>query len=247
MNKNRWLFIGLFIGLFSCADNTKINFVDVLETPPDLPTPLISQAVEQSKTGTNEKITVQFKTGVIKGDGSITPVARQEFIIRKYDFHKFHNAYLLSRNIANKPNFATDIKYRTNIDNPNVELQFKNVLALFETNLKTWYDEVYSDFKNQLSKYSKSKSIIVKSDLSGEFTADLENNTTYYITGKYQDNFNIIYWNSFEFKTGSNKKIELSNDNGILQDVKNESSKSTLNQLEYDKLLQEIMDSVKDF
>lgn len=247
MNKSRWLFIGLFLGLFSCADNTKINFIDALETPLALPTPLISQEVEQSKIGINEKIKIQFKTGVIKGDGSITPVARQDFIIRKYDFHKFHNAYLLSRNIANKPNFEIDIKYNVNIDNPNISEQVKNVSDLFQKNLKTWYDEVYSDFKNQLSKYSKDKSIIVKSDLSGEFTADLDQGMTYYISGEYKDSNSQVNWSSVEFKADANKKIELSNDNGIIKETIKNNPRKSIDVLTNDELLQKIFNEVKDF
>ena len=231
MIKKKLLVIGLCFGLLSCSDNS-LNLV----AGPDV------TAVTDTK---QSKVNVKFKAGVIKGSGDVTPVARREFIIRKYDFHKFHADYLSTRNTANKPNFETDFKYNINLRNPDADIQFKNVLALFELNLKTWHNEVYSDFKNQLSKVSKDKPVAVKSDLSGDFDIDLESNTTYYISGSYEDTSNTITWSSLEFKT-SDKKIELSNDNGKIRAVTENNPRKALTELHYEKLLLETFETVKD-
>lgn len=231
MTKKKLLVIGLCFGLLSCSDNS-LNLV----AGPDV------TAVTDTK---QSKVNVKFKAGVIKGSGDVTPVARREFIIRKYDFHKFHDNYLLTRNTANKPNFETDFKYNINLRNPDADIQLKNVLALFELNLKTWHNEVYSDFKNQLSKVSKDSPVAVKSDLSGEFDVDLESNATYYISGSYEDTINTITWSSLEFKTGD-KKIEMSNDNGKIRAVTENNPRKALTELHYEKLLLETFETVKD-
>jgi hypothetical protein len=234
MKKTNLIIIGLCIGLVSCAQGLPVN------APEAGPT---TNQIDVSSI--DSKVNVKFKAAIIKNSGSIVPVARKDFIIRKYDFHKFHDSYLTTRNTANKPNFETDIKYNTNILNPDIAEQTKNVANLFQLNLKTWYDEVYSDFKNQLTKVSKEKSIIVKSDLSGEFDVNLEQGTTYYISGSYEDINNTITWSSFEFKP-SDKKIELSNDNGKIKEVIENNPRRALDVFLNGQLLDEIFSRLKD-
>ena len=233
MKKTNLILIGLYLGLVSCTDNLPVN------APGEGPGAAAASQIETSK------INVKFKAAIIKNSGVIVPVARKDFIIRKYDFHKFHADYLTTRNTANKPNFETDFKYNTNVLNPDIAEQTKNVANLFQLNLKTWYDEVYSDFKNQLTKVSKEKSIIVKSDLSGDFDVSLEPGTTYYISGSYEDINNVITWSSLEFKPGE-KKIELSNDNGKIKEVISNNARRSLADFLNNQLLDEIFNRLKD-
>lgn len=163
-----------------------------------------------------EKRNIKLKVGIIKPSGDISPAAKIEIIFRKYSVKDLMQSVINKNKIATKPNFLDKI-YQTSCKTMGSKDYCVFDIVKFLKDSNNWYTN-FSDFQTeQIKESNNTQSIIVKTDLSGEGDITLEDGT-WYITGDSFKTTPTVTWDSEPIKVSSTtSKIELSNDNGLVQ------------------------------
>ena len=187
--------------------------------------------IYKSKGKTKPLPKVKFKiiTGIIQEGGSIIPVARTTFEIRKFSSTEIKKLIEKDKE-KTKPTYenlsliyASECEQK--IGSPAQKKLFfrRCVNSKLDVEMNKWKKEVDSEFNIQLEKKFKQfpETIFVKTDLSGQAVVEL-NPGIWYINGSYsylQQKSNIFWDVKVEVKPGLDK-IELSNDNGEIINLK---------------------------
>lgn len=196
MKKNLLLIIFIFFSFFIFYSNSSANS-------------------ENKDTKEEQKIKFSLRVAIVRGDGTILPVPRTDFVISS--IKKKREKEKSKENNINQQNELKNIVLKMYES----ECQPKNA-KYSDTYKKILFDQCIEDkinFEKQMSQ-SNGSSFLIKTDLSGHAKIELTPGV-WYINGSYTyaSSRNSIIWVDVPIFVNNNLiEFELSNDNGEIVD-----------------------------
>ncbi len=155
-------------------------------------------------------VEVSVRTGVIKGDGSIIPVARRQFILQPWtgNQRELYEATAKKHGLGQPPQQDAYRKTRISPDNNKIITYTDEA---FLRDYQAWHQRVKEKVDEAQALIGR-KPIIFQTDLGGSATVEIPEGN-WYVVGNYQDSFSYLNWNYPVRISRDTRLIELSNDN----------------------------------
>jgi len=159
--------------------------------------------------GSGKIIKFKIKSGVIRGNGDIIPVARTKFSLLPYSINKLEEDLIIKNRPGEKPR-QVDFKKPCEFNNifcPDDTEAFKKAEEAWEAKAFLGRDEEIKIRSNNR------KDIVFITDLSGEATVEAEEGI-WFLSGMWSTNISSVFWQDLSINVNSSlEKLELSNDN----------------------------------